>query len=73
MKRFRLFPSLLLVGMMNISLSAGAQTSGDEQGFSIPSGTELPEDREALIEAAEGWWKTARENYDERMSWYNDA
>lgn len=58
---------------MNISLSAGAQTSGDEQGFSIPSGTELPEDREALIEAAEGWWKTARENYDERMSWYNDA
>lgn len=73
MKRFRLFPSLLLVGMMNISLSAGAQTSGDEQGFSIPSGTELPEDREALIEAAEGWWKSARENYDERMSWYNDA
>lgn len=73
MKRFRLFPSLLLVGMMNISLSAGAQTSGDEQGFSIPSGTELPEDREALIEAAEGWWKAARENYDERMSWYNDA
>ena len=73
MKRFRLFPSLLLVGMMNISLTAGAQTSGDEQGFSIPSGTELPEDREALIEAAEGWWKTARENYDERMSWYNDA
>lgn len=58
---------------MNISLSAGAQTSGDEQGFSIPSGTELPEDREALIEAAEGWWKAARENYDERMSWYNDA
>lgn len=58
---------------MNISLSAGAQTSGDEQGFSIPSGTELPEDREALIEAAEGWWKSARENYDERMSWYNDA
>lgn len=73
MKRFRLFPSLLLVGMMNISLSAGAQTSGDEQGFSIPSGTELPEDREALIEAAEGWWKSAHENYDERMSWYNDA
>lgn len=73
MKRFRLFPSLLLVGMMNISLTAGAQTSGDEQGFSIPSGTELPEDREALIEAAEGWWKTARENYDERMSWYNDV
>ncbi len=58
---------------MNISLTAGAQTSGDEQGFSIPSGTELPEDREALIEAAEGWWKSARENYDERMSWYNDA
>lgn len=73
MKRFRLFPSLLLLGMMNISLIAGAQASGDEQGFSIPSGTELPEDREALIEAAEGWWKAARENYDERMSWYNDA
>ena len=53
-------------------LPAAAQ-SGDEQGLIIPPSTSLPQDRQAIVEANNGWWKESRRNYAERMSWYNEA
>lgn len=56
-----------------LPLASRAQDSGDEQGFDIPDNLQLPQDKEALQDALDGWWSEARGNFDERMSWYNDA
>ncbi|WP_291591543.1 alpha-L-fucosidase [Bacteroides sp.] len=47
--------------------------SGDEQGLEVPARTQLPQDKEAITKANNGWWKEARKDYDKRMAWYNDA
>ncbi|MBD5267237.1 MAG: alpha-L-fucosidase [Bacteroides sp.] len=65
--------SLLCVMMSLIPLATSAQRNGDEQGFDIPENLQLPQDRAELEKALNGWWSDARKNYDERMSWYNDA
>ncbi|MFV0324516.1 MAG: alpha-L-fucosidase [Bacteroides xylanisolvens] len=57
---------------LGISFNAQAQ-SGDEQGLEVPGKTQLPQDKEAIIKARDGWWTEARKNYDQRMSWYNEA
>lgn len=64
---------LLCAAMSLTSFSASAQHSGDEQGFDIPDNLQLTQDKDALQGALDGWWSAARKNYDERMSWYNDA
>lgn len=70
-------PSIMTIFFMTFILSSSlpinAQTSGDEQGMSIPAELSLPQDREALIEARDGWWTEAQRDYDRRMDWYNDA
>lgn len=68
------FFSMLVAGLLMYGSPADdARTSGDEQGFSIPTGMQLPADSEALVEARDGWWTAASANHAERMSWYNDA
>jgi alpha-L-fucosidase len=69
------YKSIALACCLAISCStftAWAQ-SGDEQGLEVPGSTQLPQDKEAIIKANNGWWKEARKNYDTRMSWYNEA
>lgn len=69
------YKSIALACCLAISCStftAQAQ-SGDEQGLEVPGNTQLPQDKEAIIKANNGWWKEARKNYDTRMSWYNEA
>lgn len=77
MKRCNIFRPFILVATIIsgtvIPVSGQSVSSGDEQGFEIPSSTQLPQDREALENAANGWWKDALKEYDERMDWYNDA
>ena len=50
-----------------------AAQRGDEQGLIVPASTSLSQDRQAIVEANNGWWKESRRNYAERMSWYNEA
>ncbi len=50
-----------------------AQNSGDEQGMEIPEDLQLPQDKEAVKKAYEGWWLESHKNTDERMEWYNEA
>ncbi|MDE5671972.1 MAG: alpha-L-fucosidase, partial [Duncaniella sp.] len=65
---------MLVAGLLMYGSPADdVRTSGDEQGFSIPTGMQLPADSEALIDARDGWWTAASANHAERMSWYNDA
>lgn len=54
------------------SFSSTAQ-SRDEQGLTIPDTTQLPQDKEELIKAKNGWWTERQKNYAERMAWYEDA
>lgn len=54
------------------TIAANAQ-SGDEQGLTVPSNLQLPEDKAAVENAKAGWWTAARKNYDERMAWYKEA
>lgn len=63
---------LLCAAMFMCPFSISAQ-NGDEQGFDIPDNLQLPQDKAALENALNGWWSDAHKNYDERMSWYNDA
>lgn len=57
-----------------MTATASAQIKGgDEQGLDIPDVTQLPADREAIVNAVNGWWTEARADIDRRMSWYNDA
>ena len=65
--------TIFAAAVMTVALPAAAQNSGDEQGMTIPEGLSLPQDREALLEARDGWWTKAYQAYDNRMSWYNDA
>lgn len=48
-------------------------SSGDDQGFEIPDKTDLPQDREALLQAKDGWWTQSMENHEERMAWFREA
>jgi len=54
------------------TVTANAQ-SGDEQGLTVPSNLQLPEDKAAVEKAKAGWWTAARKNIDERMAWYKEA
>lgn len=47
--------------------------SGDEQGLEIPEKTSLKQDRAAIVEAADGWWKESMKTLDQRCEWYDDA
>ena len=59
---------LLILG----SLPSIAQ-SRDDQRLAIPESTQLPQDKEELIKAKNGWWTERQKNYDERMAWYEYA
>lgn len=63
---------LLLLGGCRNGSTTGSD-AGDEQGFNIPSSTFLPEDRESLQKAKDGWWTRSMENHDERIAWFRDA
>ena len=71
MKRLFLLLSILLISF--ISIQAQQTTKGDEQGFEIPSTTDLPEDMQEIKEAREGWWTLSQKNKDERTEWYREA
>ncbi len=59
---------------MAMSAVALAQNKGgDEQGLEIPDATDLPADRDAIVNAVNGWWKEAQADVDKRLSWFNDA
>lgn len=58
---------------MALGQNTALAQNGDEQGLEIPRTTQLPQDKEAILKANEGWWKEARKNYDNRMAWYNEA
>ena len=62
---------LLFIGCRNGSDTGAA--SGDEQGFEVPASTFLPQDREALQAAKDGWWTRSMENHDARIAWFRDA
>ena len=62
---------LFVLGIL-MGTSLHAQT-GDEQGLVIPETMSLPQDREAVVNAVQGWWTESRQNYQERMAWYNEA
>lgn len=72
MKNQYKFIALACCLAINSTITTRAQ-SGDEQGLEIPNNTQLPQDKEAIIQANNGWWKESRKNYDARMSWYNEA
>lgn len=60
------------LAISNITFNVQAQ-NGDEQGLEVPANTQLPQDKEAIVKAGNGWWKESRKNYDNRMAWYNEA
>lgn len=60
---------LLSTGFIN----AVYAQSGDEQGLEVPSKTQLPQDKEAIERAKNGWWTAANKNYADRMAWFKDA
>ena len=60
------------LAISNITSNVQAQ-NGDEQGLEVPANTQLPQDKEAIVKAGNGWWKESRKNYDNRMAWYNEA
>ena len=45
----------------------------EHPAISIPEKTFLPQDREALQRAQEGWWTRSMENYLDRMVWFDEA
>ena len=47
--------------------------SRDEQGLIVPESTQLPQDKEAIVNAKNGWWARRQINYDARMAWYEYA
>jgi hypothetical protein len=49
------------------------QDNGGEQGMEILDYLQLPQDKEAVKKALEGWWTESQKNLEERMEWYNDA
>lgn len=77
MKRCNIFRRFIMIATIisgTVTPVCGQRaSSGDEQGFEIPSTTQLPQDRIALENAANGWWRDAMRQHDERMVWYNDA
>lgn len=71
MKKYYLLSLALAASLCSHAQStAGNQQSGDEQGLEVPARTDLPQDRQAIIDATNGWWKDAQRNVDERTSWY---
>jgi alpha-L-fucosidase len=46
---------------------------GDEQGMEVLESLQLPEDREAVRKAFDGWWTKSQNNAQQRMEWYNEA
>ena len=64
----------ILALLLAFTLSAPAQEKKNEpRTFTMPAKIDLPEDEQAIREAADGWWKESMENYDERVKWYKDA
>ena len=59
---------------MTVASANAQQTNkGDEQGFEIPTSTDLPEDMQEIKEAIKGWWTASQKNKDERTAWYKEA
>lgn len=66
--------SLALLLLSLLPLAALAQkSSGDEQGLTMPTSVDLPEDSAALAEALGGWWRQSMQNHSERTAWYREA
>ncbi len=66
--------TLILSVLLGLSGACPAMAQSlDEQGLEIPRNTQLPQDKEAIVQARDGWWAEARKNYDRRMEWYDDA
>jgi alpha-L-fucosidase len=63
----------LAFSLMIPATTAMAQNSGDEQGMEVLKNLRLPQDREAVKKAHDGWWTNSQKNVDERMAWYNEA
>ena len=43
------------LAISNITFNVQAQ-NGDEQGLEVPANTQLPQDKEAIVKAGNGWW-----------------
>ena len=69
----RLFPFLCILLLSVLPIKAQLSEKGDEQGFEIPTTTDLPEDMQAIKEARDHWWPQSMKNKDERTAWYKEA
>ena len=69
----RLFPFLCILLLSVLPIKAQLSEKGDEQGFEIPTTTDLPEDMQAIKEARNHWWPLSMKNKDERTAWYKEA
>lgn len=59
----------LSCGNRNINPAGG----GDEQGMEYLKSLSLQQDKDAVHEAEEGWWKESMAGAGERMEWYDKA
>lgn len=69
----RLSPFLCILLLSVLPIKAQLSEKGDEQGFEIPTTTDLPEDMQAIKEARDHWWPQSMKNKDERTAWYKEA
>ncbi len=70
-KMKRLTIALLFISLLVIN--SVSQDKGSEQGMEMLDKLQLPQDKEAVRKAIDGWWTASQKNLQERMDWYNEA
>ena len=65
-----IFLALAVAANCNAQTTESGKMNRDTHKMEISAHTDLPQDRQAIIEAANGWWAQSQKNVKERTAWY---